>query len=127
MKTRYTITNLFIVSLILASCTVSNVPYAYDDLYYSPSNDPVQQARIDPNTAQSNPNQSGYYNDRYTEERSTNPNAANYQESYAAEGAEPMNQDPADVEYYDADYAETLQQINAPVRSFQHVRPLSKR
>ena len=126
MKTIHTITTLSIVSLLLASCNVSNVPYAYDDLYYSPSNDPVQQARIDPNAPQSNPNQTGYYSDRYTQEGGTNPNSANYQDSYAQEGSEAINQDPAEVEYYNTDYAQTLQQINAPVRSFNTYDPYQR-
>ena len=129
MKTIHTFTTLSIVSLLLASCTVSNTPYAYDDLYYNPSTDPVQQARIDPNYSNQNNSQAGTYNDRYIQDNETNPNAAQYQNNYTEDGAQqvnPNNQQAQDVEYYDEDYAQTLQTINAPVRSFNTYDPYQR-
>ena len=128
MKTIHTITTLSIVSLLLASCTVSNVPYAYDDLYYSPSADAVQQARIDLNYPDQATSQNGTYSDRYNQEDGTNSNAENYQESYATENtdSEMQQNEQVEQEYYDEGYAETLQQINAPVRSFNTYDPYQR-
>jgi len=133
MKTIHTYSTLFIVSALLASCTVSNAPYAYDDLYYSPSTDPVQQAEIDANYNNrgynQNNNSNNTYNDRYNQDAGTNPNAAQYQGNYAEEGGQqtiPANQQADDVEYYDEDYAQTLQTINAPVRSFNTYDPYQR-
>ena len=129
MKRIHNITTLSIISLLLVSCTVSNTPYAYDDLYYSPSNDPVQQARVGTPSNNQNTSNSGTYNDRYSEDTETNYNAAQYQDSYAKENqqqAAQSNQPAEDVEYYDEDYAQTLQTINAPVRSFNTYDPYQR-
>jgi len=128
MKTIHTITTLSIVSLLLASCTVSNVPYAYDDLYYSPSSDPIQQARINPNYPSQGTSQNGTYNDRYNGDSGTNSNSAQYQEGYAEENTEAALQQNEQVEqeYYDEGYAQTLQTINAPVRSFNTYDPYQR-
>tara|TARA_B110000046_G_scaffold88676_2_gene96835 strand:+ start:76247 stop:77647 length:1401 start_codon:yes stop_codon:yes gene_type:complete len=129
MKTIHTLTTLSIVSFLLASCTVSNTPYVYDDFYYNPSTETVQQARVDPNFSNQTNSQTGNYNDRYNQENKTNPNATQYQSNYAEKGTQqvdPSNQQLEDVEYYDADYAQTLQTINAPVRSFNTYDPYQR-
>ena len=129
MKRIHNITTLSIISLLLVSCTVSNTPYAFDDLYYSPSKDPVQQARVETPANNQTYSNTNTYNDRYAEDGGTNYNASQYQNSYAKENqqqAAQSNKQAEDVEYYDEDYAQTLQTINAPVRSFNTYDPYQR-
>lgn len=125
MKRIHTLIVLTTLSILLIGCAVSNTPYAYDDIYYSPSQDPVQQARVDAPATQYETGNQNEYNDRYSQNNEENPNAANYQDSYAAHDNSAGGESEAS-EYYDEDYAQTMQQINAPVRSFDTYDPYQR-
>ncbi|MBL4710770.1 MAG: hypothetical protein JKY48_20290 [Flavobacteriales bacterium] len=140
MKKIYNISGLALISTLLIGCVTSNAPYAYDDLYYSPNNDPVQQAqkntRDDLNRSNNVQYQGGYDN-RYsnTEDAADNRQGV-YQNRYTEEEqrentqidsiqTEAIEQEYSD-EYYDEGYAQTLQQINSPVRSFNTYDPYQR-
>lgn len=140
MKKIYNISGIALISTLLFGCVTSNVPYAYDDLYYSPSNDPVQQ--VQKNTTEdlnrtNNIQYQGGYDNRYsnTEDASDNRQGV-YQNRYTnqeqAENNQPIS-NQAEVaeqeysdEYYDEDYAQTLQRINSPVRNFNTYDPYQR-
>ena len=143
MKTSIKTFSLLSISMLLFSCAYT--PYMYDDAYYTPGNDPVQQVKKNPkedfnktnnitydnnhsnpyNNAdnyQSTP-ESYYSQNRYTEqERAENnavPNATNY--------ADNQNYSESnDTEYYDPAYAQTVININSPVRSINTYDPYQR-
>lgn len=129
MKTIKLLFGTVVLSLLFAGCSTGYTTYAYDDLYYSPNNDPVKQVQKNPRedfNKTNNIQYDGSYDNRYAnEEKPSNYPESIYQNRYTqAEQAENQGQAEAatesseDIEYYDEDYANTLQQLNSPVRSF---------
>jgi len=142
---------LLLISSYLAACSSSQAPYAYDDLYYSPKNDPIKKVEKDPredfNKSDQYTNQNYAYPNRYKdEEKSNNYPESIYQNRYTkAEEAENQksagngettininnnnantNQSAEEDEYYDENYARSVNQIHSPVRSFNSYDPYQR-
>jgi len=132
MKTIKLLLSTLLFGLFLASCSSSYSTYAYDDLYYSPNNDPVKQVQANPRKEFNKTDDIKYdgnhqnpyaneekpadypqsiYKNRYTEAEANENNQQGNQE-YAADDYSD------DTEYYDEDYAENIQQLNSPVTSY---------
>ena len=47
MKIAFQITTLSAIALLFAACSTYK-PYAFDDVYYNPNNDPVKQVQKNP-------------------------------------------------------------------------------
>ncbi len=142
MKTLVRTSLLISTSLLLFSCN-SYVPYAYDDAYYTPGNDPVQQVKKNPREDFNKTNDISYdnsYSNRYnngSNNQSTPPSYYSqnrYTEAEKADNdssAQKSNQSnlsysqPLQVEeeYYDPAYAQTVININSPVRTFNTYDP----
>lgn len=134
MKTVYS-TFLGLLSILLISSCASYTPYAYDDTYYSPNNDPVKQVQKNPRedfNKTDNIQYDGSYSNRYQEEEKAEnyPQSLysnRYTEAERTENNQAQTQTQAeDVEYYDEEYAQTLQTINSPVRSFNTYDPYQR-
>lgn len=130
---------------LLTACAGSSQPYVYDDVYYSPSNDPVRQAQTDPRDEFNKTDEVGYqsYPNRYTEDgQSENYPEGVYQNRYVeseqAENAQPStnngnnqtviinNNADSDAEYYDPEYAQSVERLNRPVQSFNTYDPFQR-
>ena len=140
MKTLIKYLSLIIISSSIFSCAYT--PYVYDDVYYTPGNDPVQQVKTDPradlnktdniryDNNHANPYNQGQYSDatpqdyysqnRYTEQEQMENNTPSYNQNYIDN-----NQEYED-EYYDPAYAQTVININSPTRSFNSYDPYQR-
>lgn len=142
MKTLFKPLSLIFTIGILTACSSSYSPYAYDDIYYKPSNDPVNKVRKDPREDFNKTDQiqyDGTYPNRY-EENSTNdyPESIydnrysereridNNQSEQGQSNITINNNNNDNTEYYDEDYAETLNRINSPVRSINTYDPYTR-
>lgn len=138
---------LLIAASLLTACSTSYTPYAYDDVYYSPSDDPANKHKTDPReefNKSNNVSYDGSYPNRYAEEEKTDryPESL-YDNRYTeAEKQENKKSSTGDTQviinnnnssssneedvYYDEDYASSLNQINSPVRSFNTYDPYQR-
>jgi hypothetical protein len=143
MKTLFKILSLVFTVGIISACSTSYSPYAYDDVYYKPSNDPVNKVRKNPREDFNKTDQiqyDGSYENRYEEsERSGDYPRSIYDNRYTEEERADNNQTEQgqsnitinnnnndNTEYYDEDYAETLNRINSPVRSINTYDPYTR-
>ncbi len=141
---RTTYIGLFtIVALILTACSTAHQPYAYDDVYYNPENDPIKQAEKDPrqdlqktdniqydnsypnrytnNGENNNAYPEGIYQNRYTEAETQENN--NQEVSGNNQTVIINNNTNDETEYYDPEYAQAVQALNTPVQSFNSYDP----
>lgn len=135
----------FIIFLFLSACAGSSSTYMYDDLYYSPNNDPVKQVKNDPRNEfnkTDNIQYDGSYPNRYDQNNSQQNPQALYDNRYvAAEQSENQNQNSgnviinnnlsqenenSEIAYYDEDYASALDRLNRPIRSFNTYDPYQR-
>tara|TARA_R110002096_G_scaffold423734_5_gene631156 strand:- start:4922 stop:6322 length:1401 start_codon:yes stop_codon:yes gene_type:complete len=138
MKTSAKYLFLFFIAGLFAACSTSYAPYAYDDLYYNPKNDPINKVKKDPREDFNKTNKLSYdgsYENRYVNEEnnSTYPESIyqnRYTQAEALENNQPSdsytNNSTEEVTYYDEDYARSLNQINSPVRSFNTYDPYQR-
>ncbi len=140
--------SFIVLMFFLGACSSSYAPYAYDDVYYSPKNDPIQKIKKDPRedfNKSNNVYHDGSYPNRYNDngENKNHPESL-YQNRYANDEKARSNQEYynnlnennaeeyyeedaySQDEYYDEDYAQTLNQINSPVRSFSSYDPYTR-
>ncbi|MEQ8908066.1 MAG: hypothetical protein RIC95_02650 [Vicingaceae bacterium] len=134
------------IGMALFACTTSK-PYAFDDVYYNPNNDPVKQVQKDPRedfNKTDNIRYDGSYENRYAEdEKSEEYPQSLYQNRYTraekednSQSQEQINDNGStnitinnannqngDAEYYDENYASSLSELNSPVRSFNTYDP----
>ena len=134
-----------ITLLFLSACAGSSSTYMYDDLYYSPNNDPVKQVKNDPRSEfnkTDNIQYDGSYPNRYDQNNAQQNPQSLYDNRYvAAEQNENQNQNSSnvtinnnlnqestngEVAYYDEDYANTLDRLNRPIRSFNTYDPYQR-
>lgn len=145
MKRIYQITQILIITSLLSACVGSSQPYAYDDVYYSPSNDPVRKVQKDPREDFNKTDDLGYesypnrYNESYSNEGYSSDGYAqdsynnSYSEAEQAENAESAsgnkqtviinNSSDGDVDYYDPEYARSVERLNQPIQSFNTYDP----
>jgi len=134
---------VIVISNLFVACSTSQSPYVYDDLYYSPNNDPVKQVQNNPReefNKTDNITYDGSYPNRYNEnERSENYPQSLYQNRYTENErnensiSTPSTSDITinnnissnnnETEYYDEEYASTLQRINRPIQTFNTYDP----
>ena len=144
MKTIYSISIIFLFGLLTA-CSTSYTPYAYDDVYYLPTNDPIKKVKKNPRDDFNKTNDISYdgsYENRYEKDGNSNSSGQDlYRNRYVQdeqnENSQPQsgtnvtinnNNSSAAQEdvYYDEDYAQTIQQLNSPVRSINTYDPYQR-
>jgi len=140
MKTFVKLFSLLFTVGFITACSTSYTPYAYDDVYYKPSNDPINKVKKDPREDFNKTDQIQYdrsYPNRYNEEGQSNDYPQSiYDNRYTEQERADNNQtedksnvtinnynNNGDTEYYDEEYAETLNRINSPVRSINTYDP----
>jgi len=131
---------------LLTACAGSSQPYAYDDVYYSPSNDPVRQAQSNPRDDFNKTDDISYksYPNRYNEGDGTTTNPQEMYQNRYTETEQIENQQPSTnngnnqtviinnndsdegAEYYDPDYARTVNRLNTPIQSFNAYDPYQR-
>jgi len=141
MKNTLPLFSLLIVALLLGACSTSYKPYAYDDVYYSPKNDPIKKVEKDPRDDfnKSNNQYDGSYPNRYNEaDKHEDYPKAMYQNRYADDKNNENNQNyiegennsyyngQQNDEYYDGEYVNTINEINSPVRRFNSYDPYTR-
>lgn len=145
MKNSIKIIYSVVIVLILSACAGGSSAYLYDDLYYSPNNDPVKQVKNDPRTEfnkTDNIQYDGSYPNRYEQNNAQQNPQSLYENRYVAAEQRENNEvnngnvvinnnlsqgnGNEDVAYYDEDYANTLNRLNQPIRSFNTIDPYQR-
>lgn len=116
----------FLIIVTISSCSTSYPAYQFDDVYYNPNNDPINQAQKDPREDFNKTDDITYennYPNRYLEEGTTNNGS---QTNYSSPSDIDNYSENQETEYYDSDYAESLDAINSNVRSFDTYDPYQR-
>lgn len=129
--------------LFLGACSTAYSPYAYDDTYYSPGNDPIKKVQVDPRQEfnktdnihydGSSPNRysnksssretmsKDAYNNRYVETENNENNSTS--DDYVPSNNNDSEYYNDDTEYYDDNYSNNTNNLYTPVRSFNTYDP----
>ena len=135
MKSFYQLLVISAFGLLLGSCASTNSNYVYDDLYYSPKNDPINKVKKDPSAELNKTNNIQYqggYENRYSENGEPVETKGAYQNRYATNeqnqnnAVESSTSIAEDAEYFDEEYSETLQRMSSPVRSLNTYDPYTR-
>ncbi len=138
MKSAYYLFFLAFTLVFLSSCSTSYTPYAYDDIYYSPSTDSERAIQKNPsqelNQADDLYSTNSYENKKQEQDYNSNTSSTSYypEEQATNSNSEITNvlinnlNDSSEVEYYNEDYAESLKSINSPVRSINSYDPYQR-